>query len=90
MNEGDITITITESQHELMIDIMNHVMESMNLVMPYGDGLHDLPVDNHIVQKCTMIEDMREMFLQLWSDRFNNDPVEEVAQGHVRKDLDTL
>lgn len=70
MNEGDITITITESQHELLIDIMNHVMESMNLVMPYDDGLYDIPEDNPIVQRCTMIENMREMFLQLWSDRF--------------------
>ena len=90
MNEGDIKITITESQHELLIDMFNHAMESMNLIMPYGDGLHDLPVDNHIVQKCTMIEDMREMLFELWSDRFRDVPPVELAQGHVRKDLDTI
>jgi hypothetical protein len=72
MNEGNITITITESQHELLNDILNHSLEAMNLIMPYGDGFYDLPHDSPIVQRYTMIENMREMFYQLWSDRFSD------------------
>lgn len=90
MNEGDITITITESQHELMIEIINHALDAMHFAMPYGASSYDIPLENEIVQRWEMTENMRDMFLQLWSDRFNDDPVEEVAQGHVRKDLDSL
>mgnify|MGYP006285279857 CR=1 FL=1 len=90
MNEGDITITLTESQHELLNEILNHAVESINLVIPYGDGFYDIPKDNPIVQRCTMIENMREMLYELWSDRFEDVPPVELAQGHVRKDLDTL
>lgn len=70
MNEGNITITITESQHELLNEVLNHAMEAMNLIMPYGDGFYDLPDDSPIVQRCDMIENMREMLYELWSDRF--------------------
>jgi len=72
MNEGDITITLTESQHELLNDILNHSMDAMNLVMPYSAGLHDLPLDNEIVQRYTMIENMRDMLCEMWSDRFSD------------------
>jgi len=72
MNEGNITITITESQHELLNEMLNHSMEAMNLIMPYGEGFYDLPTDSPIVQRCDMIENMREMLYELWSDRFSD------------------
>ena len=72
MKEGNITITLTESQHELLNDILNHSLEAAQLIMPYGDGFYDLSQDNPIVQRYTMIENLREMFLQLWSDRFES------------------
>jgi len=72
MNENDITITLTESQHELLMDILCHACDAINLVSPYDDGMHDLPVDNPIVQRYTMIENLREMFNELWKDRFES------------------
>ena len=72
MNENDITVTLTESQHELINEILNHALDAVNLASPYGDGMWDLSLDNPIVQRHTMIENMREMFLELWSDRFTD------------------
>ena len=70
MNENDITITLTESQHELLNEVLNHAIEAINLASPYGDGMWDLPLDNAIVQRYTMLENMKEMFFELWRDRF--------------------
>lgn len=72
MNENDITVTLTESQHELLNEILCHSMEAIQLVAPYDDGLWDLPLDNPIVQRYTMIENMKEMFFELWRDRFTD------------------
>lgn len=90
MNEGNITVTLTESQHELIVDLLNHAMDATNLIMPYGAGSYDLSLDNEIMQRYTMIENLREIFLELWSDRWSDVPDEELSQGYVRKDLDAL
>lgn len=73
MNENDITVTLTESQHELLNEILCHATDSFHLVAPFNDGMHDLPFDNPIVQRYAMLENMKEMFLELWSDRFGDD-----------------
>lgn len=72
MNESDITVTLTESQHELINEILCHAIDAVNLASPYGDGMWDLPLDNPIVQRYTMIENMKEMFYELWRDRFTD------------------
>lgn len=69
MNENNITITITESQHELLIDVLNHAQDAMDLAVPF-DGLYGLPLENSIVQKYTMMENLKEMLQELWLDRF--------------------
>lgn len=73
MNENDITITLTESQHELLNEVLIHAVDAINLASPYGDGMWDLPLDNPIVQRYTMLENMKEMFFELWRDRFSDD-----------------
>ena len=69
MNKNDITITITESQHELLIDVLNHAQDAMDLAVSY-DVLYGLPLENSIVQKYTMMENLKEMIQELWWDRF--------------------
>jgi len=90
MNEGNITVTLTESQHELMVDLLNHAMDAANLIMPYGAGSLDLPMDNEIVQRYTMIENLREIFLELWSDRWSDVPDEELSQEVFQVRVDAL
>lgn len=70
MNEGDIVVTLTESQHELINDVLMNALEGFHLLAPYDSGLHDLPIDNELIQRYTMIQNLKEMFFELWTDRF--------------------
>jgi hypothetical protein len=70
MNEGNITVTLTESQHELINEMLMNALDAFQFVAPYADGVYDLPLDNPIVQRYTMVENLRELFYELWSDRF--------------------
>lgn len=72
MNEGNITVTLTESQHELINEMLVHALEAFQLVSPFDDGICDLPLDNPIVQRYTMIDNLKEMFFELWTDRFHS------------------
>jgi hypothetical protein len=45
MNEGNITVTLTESQHELINEILHHALDTFQLVAPYDDGLYDIPME---------------------------------------------
>jgi len=71
MNTDDIDIRLTEVEHELMIDLLVHALESYQLVAPYDSGIHDLSLDNPIVQRYDMIENLRERLMVLWKDRWN-------------------
>lgn len=73
MNSNDITVTITEQQHEMLNDVLMNALEAYHLVSPYDMGFRDLPPDHEIVQRYTTLENLREMFIKLWSDRFEND-----------------
>jgi len=72
MNQNDITVTLTEVEHELINDIFCHALESYQLVSPYDSGIWDLPIDNPIVQRYTLIENLKERFNLLWADRFED------------------
>jgi predicted HAD superfamily phosphohydrolase len=70
METGDITVTLTESQHEMMMDVIMNAIEAFQLISPYDDGMHCLPLDNAIVQRYDTLDTLRETFLALWHDRF--------------------
>lgn len=69
MNENDITITLTESQHELLLDVLTHAQDAMNLTLPF-DGLCELPLNSSIVQRYTTLDNLKELLQELWRDRF--------------------
>lgn len=73
MNTDDINVKLTEAEHELMIDLLVHALESYQLVAPYDSGIHDLPLDNPIVQRYDMVDNLRERFMVLWKDRFETE-----------------
>jgi hypothetical protein len=71
MNEGNITVTLTESQHELINDMIMSTLEAFNVMSPWGDGMEDLPFENAILQRYDMVENLKSLFDTLWADRFN-------------------
>jgi hypothetical protein len=70
MDQNDITVTLTEVEHELINDILLHALESIHLVAPHDAGIWDLPIDSPILQRYTLIENLKERFNLLWADRF--------------------
>jgi len=68
ISQGDIQVPLTFAEHELMVDILCQASNMMDFACPYG--IHELSIDNEIVQRYTMLENLRERFNTLWSDRF--------------------
>lgn len=68
MNENDITVSLTESQHELLRDLLNHAIDSVDVIFPYG--IRDLPDNHEIAQRYDMLYNLKETFDELWVDRF--------------------
>jgi hypothetical protein len=50
-------------------EIIIHAVDAANFAIPYC--LADLPITNEIVQRYTMIDNLRERFGILWADRFH-------------------
>jgi hypothetical protein len=69
IDQNDLNVTMTFAEHELLNDVLMQAIEAMDFACPYG--LHNLPIDSEIVQRYTMIENLRERFNTAWSDRFN-------------------
>jgi hypothetical protein len=68
IDQGDIQVALTFGEHELMVDILRLSIEMMDFSCP--QGMFDLPIDSEIVQRYTMLENLRERFNTLWRDRF--------------------
>lgn len=75
MDTNDITVRLTEVEHEVLIDLFAHARESYQLVSPYDSGFHDLPLDNPIIQRYDTIENLRARFVELWQDRWEQNEI---------------
>lgn len=66
---NDLNMPFTWAEHEFMIDLLNQAAAAIEFAAPYG--MYDLPIDSEMVQRYTMIENLRERFNSTWSDRFS-------------------
>jgi hypothetical protein len=71
INQDDIQVTLTFAEHEMINDVLMQAINSLDFACPYG--LHNLPMDSEVVQRYTMVENLRERFNTLWSDRFETE-----------------
>lgn len=69
INQSDIVVNLTFAEHELICDVLTEASEMMDFSIPYGT--FDLPIESPIVQRQTLIDNLRERFNVLWCDRFN-------------------
>jgi hypothetical protein len=76
IDQNDVDVTLTFAEHELMCEILRQAVDIMDFAIPYG--MFDLPLDNELVQRYTMIENLRERFNTAWSDRFAIDSENEI------------
>lgn len=70
MCENDISVTFTEAEHEMMLDVLMHSLESLDFAASYSAALEEIPMTNEIVQRRYMIENLRDRFQELWVARF--------------------
>jgi hypothetical protein len=68
IDQNDVNVTLTFAEHELMCDIMCQASTMMDFACP---DMFDLLIDSELVQRYTMIENLRERFNTAWSDRFS-------------------
>jgi hypothetical protein len=71
IDQNDIQVTLTFAEHELINDVLMQAINSLDFSCPYG--LEDLPIDSEVVQRYTMVENLRERFNTLWTDRFETE-----------------
>lgn len=69
IDQCDINVALTYGEHEMMCELLCHASSMIDFASPYS--LLDLPLDSDIVQRSTMIENLRERFNTAWADRFN-------------------
>jgi hypothetical protein len=69
IDQNDVNVTLTFAEHEMMCDMLCQAVTIMDFASPYS--MFDLPIDSDVVQRYSMIENLRERFNTSWSDRFN-------------------
>jgi hypothetical protein len=70
IDQNDINVTFTYAEHELLVDVLAHAAEAIDFACPWGQ--FDLPMDSEFIQRCAMIQNLRERFNTAWDDRFNS------------------
>jgi hypothetical protein len=70
VDQNDLSITLTYTEHEMLCDVLLQAVNMMEFACPYG--YFNLPMDSELIQRFSMIENLRERFNTAWSDRFDD------------------
>jgi hypothetical protein len=71
-DQTPITLEFSVEEHDLLIHILNHAIDGMDLAIPF---IYDLNGDSEIRQRYEMINNMKERSWKLWRQRFKKDSV---------------
>ena len=69
-DQQDLIVNLTEAEHELLIDVLTMSIGNFDELVDFC-ALYDLPMDNPIVQKITMMENLKERLNFMWCERFD-------------------
>lgn len=69
-DQQDLSVTLTEAEHELLINVLSMSIGNFDELVDFC-ALHDLPMNNPIVQKITMMENLKERLNFMWCERFD-------------------
>ena len=73
IDQNDLNVTVTFTEHEMLVDVLLQAVEMMNFACP--NKYFDLPMDSELIQRFSTIENLRERFNESWSDRFTNNEI---------------
>lgn len=68
MDVNDFDVKLTYAEHEMIRELLTQAINMIDFASPYG--IFDLPIESDIVQRYSMIENLRERFNTAWADRF--------------------
>ena len=69
MNELPIEISLTSSEHEIVLDALNNYLDVIQQVVP-GFVVTELAQDNPVREKYFAIISARQKLVESWSCRF--------------------
>ncbi len=73
IDQNDLNVTLTFTEHEMVMDILRLSIDVMDFSCP--NRYFDLPMDSELIQRFSTIENLRERFNESWSDRFTNNEI---------------
>lgn len=71
IDQRDVNVALTFAEHEMINDVLLQAVNMMEFACPYG--YFNLPMESELIQRFSMIENLRERFNTAWQDRFNTD-----------------
>ena len=78
MNQEDITVTLTATEHELVNEALMQLANCFDVVYSYTEAYKN----NELRDKMDEIAILRTKFVELWVDRFDDETVPEPSTGH--------
>ena len=78
MNQEDITVTLTATEHELVNDALMQLTNCFDVVYSYTEDYENVEMRD----KMNEIYILRTRFVELWANRFDDETAPEPSTGH--------
>ena len=78
MNQDDITVTITATEHELVIESLLQLQTCFDVVYSYTEDYKNFELRD----KMNEINILRTKFVELWANRFDDETLPEPSSEH--------
>jgi hypothetical protein len=73
MNQEDITVTLTATEHELVIESLLQLQTGFDVVYSYTEAYKNFELRD----KMNEVNSLRTKFVELWANRFDDETVSE-------------
>lgn len=78
MNQDDITVILTTTEHELVIESLLQLQTCFDVVYSYTEDYKNVELRD----KMNEVNSLRTKFVELWADRFDDETLPEPSTGH--------
>jgi hypothetical protein len=78
MNQEDITVTLTATEHELVNEALMQLTNCFDVAYSYTESYKN----NELRDKMNEVNILRTKFVELWANRFDDETLPEPSTGH--------
>jgi hypothetical protein len=86
MNQEDITVTLTATEHELVNEALLQLQNCFDVVYTYTEAYGNVEMRDRMNE----IDILRTKFAELWGDRFDDETLPEPSTRHSQMLQDAL